>query len=347
MSLFRILKGDSSRISTDVTPFHDGYAYFTPDDGGFYIDAEVGGAQVRKRVSDPPSNKSELDKIATGDKAKWDAAEAKAHEHANKAVLDVVTADKVTKWDSGINQSDADSRYVKLNGDSSIVSLDGATIHFGKSGNTGVPFSVADENSPDTTCVFINTAGLIQFYPPYMDFTGNDGSFSFFGSDCMGIGGFGISSINGDKTVINVARGATDPDTRLYIQGSTEIDWVTLVGIRTTEDATDATEYINQRRFSASVGYVRDAINKMGSVCVNAILSAANWSNGTQSVDVAGMTEGGNGYVGVQENITKEQMDAICAAQLHVTAQGNGTITVTAFGEEPTVDIPIAVTILK
>lgn len=39
MSLFKILRGDSSRISTTSTPFHDGYAYFTPDDGGFYIDA--------------------------------------------------------------------------------------------------------------------------------------------------------------------------------------------------------------------------------------------------------------------------------------------------------------------
>ena len=33
MALFKILKGDSSRISTDVTPFHDGWAYFTPDAG--------------------------------------------------------------------------------------------------------------------------------------------------------------------------------------------------------------------------------------------------------------------------------------------------------------------------
>lgn len=45
------------------------------------------------------ANKTELDKIATGDKAKWDAAEAKAHEHANKAVLDGITAAKVTAWD--------------------------------------------------------------------------------------------------------------------------------------------------------------------------------------------------------------------------------------------------------
>ena len=37
MALFKILRGDSSRISPDVTPFHDGYAYFTQDDGGLSL----------------------------------------------------------------------------------------------------------------------------------------------------------------------------------------------------------------------------------------------------------------------------------------------------------------------
>lgn len=53
MALFKILKGDSSRISTDITPFHDGYAYFTPDDGGFYIDSEDNGVQTRHRINQP------------------------------------------------------------------------------------------------------------------------------------------------------------------------------------------------------------------------------------------------------------------------------------------------------
>ena len=56
MALFKILKGDSSRISTDVTPFHDGYAYFTPDDGGYYIDSEDNGEQKRHRIN--PVNSS-------------------------------------------------------------------------------------------------------------------------------------------------------------------------------------------------------------------------------------------------------------------------------------------------
>lgn len=50
-----------------------------------------------KNVSDKAhthTNKAELDKIASGDKQKWDTAAGKAHEHANKAALDeFVTGD--------------------------------------------------------------------------------------------------------------------------------------------------------------------------------------------------------------------------------------------------------------
>lgn len=35
--LFKILHGDVSRISTDITPYHEGYCYVTHD-GHFYVD---------------------------------------------------------------------------------------------------------------------------------------------------------------------------------------------------------------------------------------------------------------------------------------------------------------------
>lgn len=53
MAIFKILKGDSSRISKDVTPFHDGHAYFTPDDAGFYIDSLDDGVENRIRINPP------------------------------------------------------------------------------------------------------------------------------------------------------------------------------------------------------------------------------------------------------------------------------------------------------
>lgn len=57
------------------------------------------------------SNKAELDKIAEGDKAKWDDAYDKRHEHSNKALLDTYTqteanlADAVTKKHSHSNKA--------------------------------------------------------------------------------------------------------------------------------------------------------------------------------------------------------------------------------------------------
>lgn len=55
MSLFKFLEGPSSRIDLEITPFHKGWAYFTPDNGGLYIDSEVDGEQKRVRVRGPGS----------------------------------------------------------------------------------------------------------------------------------------------------------------------------------------------------------------------------------------------------------------------------------------------------
>lgn len=39
MALFKILRGSSTSLSSQ--PYHDGYAYFTPDTGCFYIDVQL------------------------------------------------------------------------------------------------------------------------------------------------------------------------------------------------------------------------------------------------------------------------------------------------------------------
>ena len=43
--LFKILHGDASRISTEITPFHEGYCYVTHD-GFMYIDMNIGTEEV-------------------------------------------------------------------------------------------------------------------------------------------------------------------------------------------------------------------------------------------------------------------------------------------------------------
>lgn len=51
MSQLKVLRGDSSRIGTDVTPFDDGCIYFAHDTGAVYIDTVVDGEQKRVRIN--------------------------------------------------------------------------------------------------------------------------------------------------------------------------------------------------------------------------------------------------------------------------------------------------------
>ena len=47
--LFKILYGDDSRISTDVTPYHEGYCYVTTK-GDFYVD--LNGTRTKLNAKD-------------------------------------------------------------------------------------------------------------------------------------------------------------------------------------------------------------------------------------------------------------------------------------------------------
>lgn len=41
MAIFKMLHGDGNNISTDVTPFHEGWCYITHS-GEFYVDLNIG-----------------------------------------------------------------------------------------------------------------------------------------------------------------------------------------------------------------------------------------------------------------------------------------------------------------
>lgn len=54
MSLFKIFKGNKENL--DAQPKKDGFAWFTKQDAGFYIDTEMeDGSVVRKRVNSAES----------------------------------------------------------------------------------------------------------------------------------------------------------------------------------------------------------------------------------------------------------------------------------------------------
>ena len=80
-----------------------------------------------------------------------------------------------------------------------------------------------------------------------------------------------------------------------------------------------------------------------------ATLAAASWSGSgpyTQTVAVSGMTSSKKAIVGLAMTATTAQYEAAADAGLRVTSQGTDTITVTAEGGVPDVDIPIIVEIV-
>lgn len=76
--------------------------------------------------------------------------------------------------------------------------------------------------------------------------------------------------------------------------------------------------------------------------------TAVGWSDtepSTQVINAVGVTADNNILVG-GGSLTAQQLEAMISAQIMCTAQANGTITLTAYGEKPTIDLPIAVIIL-
>lgn len=90
----------------------------------------------------------------------------------------------------------------------------------------------------------------------------------------------------------------------------------------------------------------RDEIGELGSTSINATLSASGWSSRMQTLSIDGVTPSANGIIGLAQTITDAEMESVEVGKLYVTGQGNGTITITAFGETPQRDIPVVVILI-
>ena len=78
-------------------------------------------------------------------------------------------------------------------------------------------------------------------------------------------------------------------------------------------------------------------------------LLADGWKGDTapyvQTVDAPGIGPETAGVIGVCESATDEQFQAALDAVLRKSAQATGSVTVKAYGDKPTVDIPIVIII--
>lgn len=136
MAIFKILKGPSSRIDLSVTPFNEGYAYFTPDNNGFYIDAiDTNGEQKRFHINAA----SVAEFVTTLDAKKWAGG------------MQTVTVPGVTtdsKGVVGVTASVSDEQF---------SAAQEAALHLTEQGNGTVTISVMGETTPtiDIPIVFL------------------------------------------------------------------------------------------------------------------------------------------------------------------------------------------------
>lgn len=171
MSLFKILKGDSARVGVDVTPFHDGYAYFTPDDGGFYIDSEDDGVQRRIRINPDEVEMSQVTGLDTALEAKADEADLTAHT-GNTNNPHSVTAAQVGADPTGTATSAVNTHNQAQNAHSALFSAKAnasdLTAHVD---NTSNPHGVtAAQVGAATTSLYSGTLvanGWVGTVPPY------------------------------------------------------------------------------------------------------------------------------------------------------------------------------------
>lgn len=81
------------------------------------------------------------------------------------------------------------------------------------------------------------------------------------------------------------------------------------------------------------------------SATVSATLLASAWVNGQQTISVTVMADQ-NGYVTLPQVFSDAQYEAVVGAEMFVTAQADGSITISCRGDTPQIDIPILITLL-
>lgn len=92
---------------------------------------------------------------------------------------------------------------------------------------------------------------------------------------------------------------------------------------------------------------MRNYVNSMGSVCIEATLSADAWSNKIQTVQIAGLGAAQNGIVSLRHGCTEPQYNAACEAKLMVSRQSKGNLIISANGKVPEIDIPVEIVLLS
>lgn len=101
---------------------------------------------------------------------------------------------------------------------------------------------------------------------------------------------------------------------------------------------------------SKDIGNISDYVKKTDALKCTSLsitLAATNWSNGTQTITNTTLTDDCTCIINTSASSTEAQTAAITAAKLSISSNATNTLTFTASGTVPTIDIPISLIIFN
>ncbi len=133
--LFKILHGDASRISTDITPYHEGYCYVTHD-GYFYVDMNDERVKLNAKDAETLTGKTyEEIKEELSVQSDWnqndpdalDYIKNRTHWVENEQIVTIYTGTLGTAGAAAVKPAFLEMDEPLIEGDEYIVTLNGTT----------------------------------------------------------------------------------------------------------------------------------------------------------------------------------------------------------------------------
>lgn len=145
-------------------------------------------------------------------------------------------------------------------------------------------------------------------------------------------------SITPDATNDKITIAATNSDTKNTTGTTNTTSKIFLAGA--TSQAANPQTYSNVNCY-ASGGYLYSGGQKQYTTTASATISASSWSSGVYTYSNAAITADSIIEIIPATSITAAQLTAFQTANVVGTAQAAGSVTMTAFGTAPSIDIPV------
>lgn len=132
----------------------------------------------------------------------------------------------------------------------------------------------------------------------------------------------------------------------LYIEDSTGKRVKISGGGTPGKDGKSAYEVAVENGYSGTEEEFNSALSEVGKKDIKtfqATASASGWSNSSNTIMVSGLSADAAILIGIDDIASDDQWDAATKANLRAISQAENSVTITAKGTVPTVDLPILI----